>query len=132
MRGPAKMYLLLDSTFVIDLLRGDSAARQRMAKIFADGDEPYVNEIVVCEVRAGLLAKDVPGFESRLRSVAFAQPGPPAALAAGKWRAEARGKGRVLSLGDALIAAAADGLGATVLTRNVRDFSLTPVRVESY
>ncbi|MEP7158302.1 MAG: PIN domain-containing protein, partial [Chloroflexota bacterium] len=106
--------------------------RQRMARIFEDGDEPYVNEIVVCEVRAGLLAKDVPGFDSTLRSVAFVQPGPPAALAAGKWRAEARNRGRVLSLGDALIAAAAHSLEAAVLTRNVRDFSLAPVPVETY
>jgi predicted nucleic acid-binding protein len=38
----------------------------------------------------------------------------------------------VLSLADALIAAAANNADAIVLTRNVRDFSLTPVRVESY
>ena len=126
------MYLLLDSTFVIDVLRGDAAARQRLARIFADGDDPYVNEIVVCEVRAGLLDKDVPGFEQTLRSIAFVQPPSSAAVNAGKWRSEARRRGRVLTLGDALIAAAGDSLNATVLTRNVRDFSQTPVRVESY
>jgi len=37
-----------------------------------------------------------------------------------------------LSTPDALIAATADALGAAVLTRNVKDFALTPVRVESY
>jgi predicted nucleic acid-binding protein len=37
-----------------------------------------------------------------------------------------------LSLADALIAAAADAAGAMVLTRNTRDFALTPVRVDSY
>ncbi len=36
-----------------------------------------------------------------------------------------------LSLPDALIAAAAED-DAIVLTRNVRDFALTPVRVETY
>lgn len=126
------MRLLLDSTFVIDLIRGDREAHDRMAKIFADGDEPYVNEIVVCEVRTGLLPKDVPGFERLLQPIAFIQPAAAGALAAGAWRAEARTMGRVLSLGDSLIAAAAHGLGALVLTRNVRDFVLTPVRVESY
>jgi len=126
------VYLLLDSTFVIDLLRGDQAAVTRMERIFEDGDEPHVNEIVACEVRAGLLDRDVPAFEGMLRSVAFVQPGPAAALTAGRWRAESRRRGRVLSLADALIAAAGDSLPAIVLTRNVRDFSLTPVRVESY
>jgi predicted nucleic acid-binding protein len=37
-----------------------------------------------------------------------------------------------LSLEDALIAAAAEAAEATVLTRNVRDFALTPARVETY
>jgi predicted nucleic acid-binding protein len=53
-------------------------------------------------------------------------------LQAGAWRAEARARGRTLSLADALIAAAAFSNGAVVLTRNVRDFWLTPVQVETY
>jgi len=35
-------------------------------------------------------------------------------------------------LADALIASAAVAIDAAVLTRNVRDFALTPVRVETY
>jgi len=31
-----------------------------------------------------------------------------------------------------MLAATAFGVGAAVLTRNVRDFALTPVRVETY
>jgi predicted nucleic acid-binding protein len=37
-----------------------------------------------------------------------------------------------LSAPDALIAASAEALDATVLTRNLRDFALTPVPVETY
>ena len=33
---------------------------------------------------------------------------------------------------DALIAAAAESLDAVLLTRNLRDFARTPVRVETY
>ena len=40
--------------------------------------------------------------------------------------------GRHLSLADALIAAAADVADAAVLTRNIRDFAMTPVRIETY
>lgn len=47
-------------------------------------------------------------------------------------RAEVRESGQVLGLPDALIAAAAFHVGGAVLTRNVRDFELTPVRVETY
>jgi predicted nucleic acid-binding protein len=67
-----------------------------------------------------------------LEPVEFVQPGAAIAMTAGRWRAEAHASGRTLSLPDALIAAAADALGATVVTRNVRDFALTPVRVEAY
>ena len=126
------MYLLLDSTIVIDFLRGVPEATARVAQIFADGDQPMVNEIVVCEVRAGLNAPDIAGFEALLEPTEFIQPGPDAALRAGQWRAELRARGRVLSLGDSLVAAAAEAADATVVTRNVRDFSLTPVRLESY
>jgi predicted nucleic acid-binding protein len=53
-------------------------------------------------------------------------------MEAGRWRTEARALGRRLSLEDALVAAAAHASDAAVLTRNVRDFALTPVRVETY
>ncbi len=124
--------LLLDSTFVIDYMRGDPDALRRLERIFEDGDEPVVNEVVVCEVRAGLRIADVPAFESLLLPIEFVQPGPESAMNAGRWRAEAQGRGWMLSLPDALIASAADSLGATILTRNERDFALTPVRVETY
>ena len=126
------MNLLLDSSFLIDHLKGDLGARARWDRIFADGDQPYVNEIVVCEVRAGLRASDVDKLASLLRPIEFVQPGPDAAMLAGQWRYEAHERGYRLALGDALIAAAAQSLSAAVLTRNLRDFQLMPVRVESY
>lgn len=126
------MRLLLDAAFVIDVLAGERLAVERQREIFESGDEPYVNEIVVCEVRAGLRADDVAQLETILEPVEFIQPGPQSALLAGEWRREAHERGRHLSLPDALIAAAADAIGAAVLTRNVKDFALTPVRVEKY
>ena len=126
------MRLFLDSTFAIDHLRGLREAVDRYRSLFEAGDEPVVNEIVVCEVRAGARLEQLPDVEAFFRPVEFVQPGPDAAMRAGAWRAEARSRGRHLSLADALIAAAADATDAAVLTRNVRDFSLTPVRVETY
>jgi predicted nucleic acid-binding protein len=126
------MRLLVDSTFVIDYLKGDPTARDRWHAVLAEGDEPVVNEIVVCEVRAGLHAFEEPSLRAFLEPVEFVQPGPEGALEAGRWRTEARAVGRTLSLEDALIAAAAHVSDAAVLTRNVRDFALTPVRIETY
>ena len=86
----------------------------------------------MCEVQTGLRASDEPALMALLSPIELIQPPVEAALSAGRWRAQARLHGRTLSLADALIAAAADAVGATVLTRNARDFSLTPVPQESY
>ncbi len=126
------MRLLVDSSFVIDYLQSDRAALERWRQAFEAGDEPAVNEVVVSEVRAGLYPHEEPLLETFLEPVEFIRPARHDAMRAGRWRAEARARGRHLSLADALIAAAADDAGAPVLTRNVRGFALTPVRVETY
>lgn len=126
------MRLLVDSAFVIDYLKDDPGAVSRWAEVFARGDDPVINEIVVCEVRAGLREREVAAFAAFIEPVEFVQHGPEHALLAGKWRAEARAMGRSLSLADALIAAAAAATDAAVLTRNVRDFAMTPIRIETY
>jgi predicted nucleic acid-binding protein len=100
--------------------------------LFGAGDVLLVNEIVVCELAAGIRPRHEEAIEALLEPLEFVQPGLEAALAAGRWRNEARAAGSTLSLGDALIAAAAETSNAAVLTRNVRDFSLTPARVETY
>ena len=123
---------MLDSTFLIDHLRGEEEAVNRLARIFENGDEPIVTEIVVCEVRAGLLPDDERHLAALLEPMEFIQPDPGTAMRAGRWRAQLRATGRTLSLADSLIAAAANSMGATVLTRNIRDFAMTIVPVERY
>src|SRR5215210_648308 len=126
------MRLVIDSTFLIDHLRGERTAVDRLAAIFEQGDEPIVTEVVVCEVRTGLLAADERHLVAFLEPMEFVQSGSDTAIRAGRWRAELRSRGRTLSLADSLIAAAAEAMDAAVLTRNVRDFALTPGRVETY
>jgi predicted nucleic acid-binding protein len=126
------MRLVLDSSFVIDHLRGEAAAVDRFRRMFEDGDEPIVTEIVVCEVRAGLLPDDEPHLTALLEPLEFVQPGRETAMLAGRMRGDLRRRGRTLALGDALIAASAHHLGATVITRNVRDFTQTSISVETY
>ncbi len=122
---------VLDTSFVIDHLRGDAAAVERFARLFEDGDQPVINEVVACEVWTGAPLAGDPDLAQLMAVVEFVQPGPASAERAGRWRQEARARGHVLSLADALIAAAAED-DAAVLTRNLHDFALTPVRVETY
>lgn len=126
------MRVMLDSTFLIDHLRGDRAAVERFASFFETGDEPFVNLVGVCEVESGLRPSEERAFLALLRAVEFVQAGPDAARDAGRWRREAARQGGLLGVPDALIAAEAHHVGAAVLTRNERDFALTPVRVLTY
>lgn len=124
------MRYLLDTSFLIDHWHG--AAGGRLAALHASANRLYVTEIVVCELLSGLRRDDFERGLRLLRPFEFVQPGPDAAALAGQWRSAAHVAGRRLSLADALIAAAAHTLNATLLTRNLRDFALTPVTVESY
>jgi predicted nucleic acid-binding protein len=126
------MRYFLDTTFAIDYLRGLPAAERRFARMFEEGDEPYVNEVVLCELAVGIAAVPDRPFVGFTRAISFVQPAAEMAIQAGAWRRDAKRQGRTLDLADALIAAAAQALGAPVLTRNRRDFALTPVAIEEY
>ena len=123
---------LLDTTFVIDHLRGDPLAVARLGRIVDDGDDAFVCDVVACEAWTGAHDDTDQALVGLLRFVEFVQAGPEQARRAGRWRADALRRGWTLSAPDALIAASAEALDAAVLTRNVRDFALTSVRVETY
>lgn len=123
---------LLDTSFVIDYWRGLPEATSRMEELLEAGAAFFVNEIVVCELFTGLRPAEAEKARRFLQPIEFVQPGPQTAAMAGRWRAEASDRGRALHLADSLIAAAAEAAGAAVLTRNIRDFGVTPVPVESY
>ena len=122
---------LLDSTFLVDHLRGFPPATDRFNALNEAGDTLMTCDITAAEVWSGRVSEH-PKVEDLLRYLEFVQPGPPTSMRAGVWRAEARDRGRTLDIPDALIAATAFDLDATLLTRNVRDFELTPVRIETY
>ena len=123
---------LLDTSFVIDCWRNRAEALERLERLMTDQAPLYVTEVVICELFAGLPALRREAARRFLEPLEFIQPGPETAAVAGTWRAEARELGATLSLPDALIAAAAHAMGAAVVTRNLRDFALTPVAVSSY
>lgn len=126
------MRYMLDSTFLIDHLRAEPAALSRLEAMYVAGDDPVVTSVTSAEVWSGPRPGTSPATEQFLHFIEYVHAGPEAARLAGEWRAGARLAGRTLDLGDALIAACAYQLDATVLTRNVRDFELTPVRIETY
>ena len=126
------MRYFLDTTFAIDFLRSHASAVELFEQMLTSGDETFVNDVVACELATGTLPDDDAGLAAFLAAVEFVQPGPDVAVLAGRWRGEARRRGLTLSVPDALIAATTDALGAVLITRNVRDFAITPVQITSY
>jgi predicted nucleic acid-binding protein len=126
------MRYVLDTTFIVDHLRGERAARDRLAQIVDLGDEPFVTDVIVAESWTGAHFDRDPDLEALLQFIEFVQPGPLQAKRAGRFRADARRRGWTLSTADALIAASAESLQAVILSRNLRDFALTPTPVEGY
>ena len=118
--------LLLDTTVLIDALRGRQAA-QRLASLRRTGTEPWACVISVEEIWRGLL----PGEELRARrlfnGLRLAPLGTNEGKRAGGWRREFASRGVTLHQADCLIAAAAVRIGATLATANVVDYPITAV-----
>ena len=123
---------LLDTTFLIDHLRGKPEAVDRLRRMVETGDVTLVNDVVCAEAWAGAPADDDEALTTLLRFLEFVASGPHHARLAGRWRAQSIAAGHDIGIADALIAACAHLSQANVVTRNVRHFAQTPVSVETY
>jgi predicted nucleic acid-binding protein len=101
-----------------------------MLQAHAGGEVLFTSALNVEEVYRGLLASEE-GVARRLfdglRIVAL---GRSEAEQAGRWRREHAGRGRTLSQGDCLVAAAALSIGARLATGNPKDFPMPELEVE--
>lgn len=127
--GPLK--LLLDSTVLIDALRGRPAAL-RVAGLRRQGVEPWTCAICVEEIWRGL-RHDEQHVASRLfRGLRIAPLGATEGAVAGRWRRDFASRGVTLHQADCLIAAAATGVGAALATANVADFPFAELTVDHW
>jgi predicted nucleic acid-binding protein len=124
--------VLLDTTVVIDLLRGRPGAIARLRALRDMGDLPHTCAITVEETVRGLRpgeVMDARGLFSGLRTAAL---GDEEGWQAGEWRGQFATSGQTLSQADCLIAAAALSVGARLATGNPRDFPMAELSVEHW
>lgn len=131
----------LDTSFLIDLLReGDRGADGRATRKLDElaGERLVASMFVACELHGGAAQSNDPEREHRkveallagLGSAEIAEAFP---MAFGRQLAELRRRGEVIGTMDLLIATAAAVDGASLLTRNVREFERVPgLNVLSY
>ena len=123
--------LLVDSTVVIDALRGRSAAeRLRLAR--RRGDQPWVCAVTVEEIWRGLRTDEHAVARRMFRGLRCAPLAVAEGERAGAWRREFAARGVTLHQADCLIAAAAVGIGATLVTGNPKDFPMDVVTVDHW
>jgi predicted nucleic acid-binding protein len=122
--------LLLDTTVLIDVLRGAPAAERILSMRMSD--LPYVCAINVEEVWRGLRPSELEPANRLIDALELAPLGRPEAKRAGDWRRDHAARGVTLSQADCLIAAAALGVGARLATGNPKDFPLRELEVEHW
>lgn len=128
---PAASGLLLDTTVLIDVLRGRPAV-DRLGRMRIGGQRPHVCAISVEELWRGVRVAERPGLERLLDGLRIAPLGRRQGEVAGAWRQRYAGAGITLSQADCLIAAAAVGVGARLATGNPRHFPMPEVVVEHW
>jgi len=124
--------ILLDTTVVIDLLRGRPDAIQRLRRLRDSGDLACVCAINVEETVRGLRAPEVESARRLFAGLREAALGETEGWRAGEWRREFAARGQTLKQADCLIGAAAVTLGGRLATGNPRDFPFDGLAVEHW
>jgi predicted nucleic acid-binding protein len=125
-------FVVLDTTVVIDVLKERPRAIERFLALETHGDVPHVCAITVEEVSAYLRPDERERAAAMFEGLSIAPLGLAEGRLAGWWRRRFRTSGRTLTQADALIAAAAAGIGARLATGNVKDFPMREVEVEHW
>jgi len=123
--------LLLDTTVLIDALR-DRPAAERVRGLRDSADVPWICAINVEEVLRGTRDEEEPVVTQFLQGLHIAPLGRAEGLRAGRWRRAHARKGITLSQADCLIAAAAAGIGARLVTGNPKHFPMAGLDVEHW
>ena len=128
---PSLSGVLLDTTALIDALRGRAAAA-RIRQLRAAGDRPYTCAINVEELFRGVKPSEEPSVTRLLNGLQVAPLGRIQGEQAGRWRRQFARRGATLSQADCLVAAAAVGVGARLATGNPRDFPMKGLVVDHW
>lgn len=126
------MSVLLDTTVLIDVLRGRPRTVERLIALHRHGDVPFTTPINVEEIHRGLRATEGAGASLLFDGLRIAPIGRPEGVQAGDWRRDHASAGVTLAQADCLIAAVAVSLGVPLATGNPKHFPMRELRVEHW
>ena len=126
------MRYLLDTTLIVDHAHGYEPAMGLLRRLYEAGAELFTCDVVVCEALSGGTDEHLDAVSRLLRPLEYVATDPATARRAGDVRLRRHRSGGKLGLGDALIAAVAMGLDATIVTRNRPNFERQGASVLTY
>lgn len=122
------MTILLDSSVLIDVLRGRRGRRELLTEWLCQGHILACCAINITELHAGLGRGEERSTERLFDGLDYLEIPPAAARRAGDLLREWRRKGRTLSLPDAIIGAMAVEFGLALATDNKKDFPMPELK----
>jgi predicted nucleic acid-binding protein len=124
--------VLLDTTVVIDLLRGREGAASRLEALREAGDSTHVCAITVEETARGLRQSEQSAATALFGGLRMVALGEREGWRAGEWRRDYAQRGQTLSQADCFVAAAALAVGGRLATGNPKDFPMAELTVERW
>jgi predicted nucleic acid-binding protein len=129
--------VLLDTSFLIDLMDGDEGAVEKARELESDLVQQRLSAMTLFELYYGIArATDSDAERDKVEDVLASKPIHPADTAvmrkAGRLSGELQNDGSPVGDGDVIIGATADVVEEPVLTRNVDDFERLDVGIETY
>ena len=129
--------MLLDTTFLIDLMNGDEGAVEKAREMEAELVQQRISSMTLFELYYGIArASESEAERETVEDVLESKPIYPADTAvmrkAGRLAGELQNDGTPVGDGDVIIGATAAVVEEPVLTRNVADFERLGVDVETY
>ncbi len=125
------MQLLLDTTVLIDYLRGAPAA-DHLDRRLDRGDVVGTTAVNIEEIARGLRPGEEDDAARLIKGLTVLALGAEEGWRAGSWRRAFASRGVTLSQPDCLVAAAALTAGAVLATGNPKDFPMKEIRVEHW
>ena len=122
--------LLLDTTVLIDVLRGRSGTVERLRRAAEARETLWTCAVNVEETVRGLRPSEADAAQLLFDGLRMAPLGREQGALAGEWRRDFAARGVTLSQADCLVAAAAASVGARLATGNPKDFPMDSLAVE--
>jgi predicted nucleic acid-binding protein len=120
---------LLDSTVLIEWLRGRPEIEATMLHLVGDGHSLGITCVNLAEVEAGLRQRERQAAATVLGRLRFLSTEREAAHRAGRYQDEWAGRGITIQMPDALVAGTARAHDAVLVTHNADDFPMSDVQV---